>query len=466
MESSHLSSSRLDIFLKKPFSAILSLAVPILLGMGIHTLYNLADMYFIGKLGGQEIAAVAFNMPIFFLILGLTMGLGSGVTASVARYIGQKDKIKADNCAEHAIIIAFFISIIFTSSRINIWEKHINNFRCKRLYFNTSLGLFILYYSRPPIYGFLRFFRSVLAGEGDMKFPMIVAGLGTILNIILDPIFIFDLKDYGGFGLNLGVRGAALATVVSQSFTFTIFVFMLFVKKYSYINYNFKKFKPSKLIFMDIVKVGVPASLSMVIMAKGQAVFNKILILYSAQTVAAYQVAGRIDMLIFLPIFAIAGAMTTLVGMFYGANKIKELNYIIKYGLVSSFIITIFSSAVIYKFAHKLSSFFTNDKQVIDVSVGFLQLLCYIYPFIAIAITSGRIMQGLGKGIPVLLITLVRVVVISAPLGLYFTYILNKPVEWNWYAMMISAILAFILAISWVRYELKKINLNKESIAI
>ncbi len=461
-----MSLSRLEIFLKKPFSAILSLAVPIMLGMGIHTLYNLADMYFIGKLGGQEIAAVAFNMPIFFLMLGLTMGLGSGVTASVARYIGQKDKVKADHCAEHAIIIAFFISIIFTTLGlifgniilISLGAKDFILAQAWDYLFYITLGL--------PFMVFSAFFRSVLAGEGDMKFPMIVAGLGTILNILLDPIFIFDLKDYGGFGLNLGVKGAALATVVSQLFTFTIFVFMLFVKKYSYINYNFKKFKPSKLIFMDIVKVGVPASLSMVIMALGQAVFNKILIHYSPQTVAAYQVAGRIDMLIFLPIFAIAGAMTTLVGMFYGANKIKELNYIIKYGLVSSFIITIFSSAVIYKFAHKLSSFFTNDRQVIDVSVGFLQLLCFIYPFIAIAITSGRIMQGLGKGVPVLLITLVRVVVISAPLGLYFTYILNKPVEWNWYAMMISAILAFILATSWVRYELKKINLNKESIAI
>ena len=99
--------------------------------------------------------------------------------------------------------------------------------------FYITLGL--------PFMVFSAFFRSVLAGEGDMKFPMIVAGLGTILNIILDPIFIFDLKDYGGFGLNLGVRGAALATVVSQSFTFTIFVFILFVKKYSYINYNFKR---------------------------------------------------------------------------------------------------------------------------------------------------------------------------------------------------------------------------------
>ena len=73
----------------------MSLAVPILLGMGVHTIYNLADMYFIGRLGGQEIAAVAFNMPIFFLILGLTMGLGSGVTASIARYVGKKDKNKS-----------------------------------------------------------------------------------------------------------------------------------------------------------------------------------------------------------------------------------------------------------------------------------------------------------------------------------------------------------------------------------
>tara|TARA_B100000886_G_scaffold283556_1_gene207864 strand:+ start:340 stop:1740 length:1401 start_codon:yes stop_codon:yes gene_type:complete len=466
MDSPHSSSSRLDLFLKKPFSAILSLAVPIMLGMGIHTFYNLADMYFIGKLGGQEIAAIAFNMPIFFLILGLTMGLGSGVTASVARYIGQKDKIKADHCAEHAIIIAYFISITFTALGL-IFGKSILIFLGAKDFILIQAWDYLFYITLGlPFMVFSAFFRSVLAGEGDMKFPMIVAGLGTILNIILDPIFIFDLKDYGGFGLNLGVKGAALATVVSQLFTFTIFVFMLFVKKYSYITYNIKKFKPSKLIFMNIVKVGVPASLSMVIMALGQAVFNKILIFYSPQTVAAYQVAGRIDMLIFLPIFAIAGAMTTLVGMFYGANKIKELIYIVKYGLVSSFIVTIFSSAVIYKFAHKLSSFFTNDRQVIDVSVGFLQLLCFIYPFIAIAITSGRIMQGLGKGIPVLFITLVRVVVISAPLGLYFTYTLNKPVEWNWYAMMISAILAFILAISWVRYELKKINLNKERIAV
>ena len=196
----------------------------------------------------------------------------------------------------------------------------------------------------------------------------------------------------------------------------------------------------------------------MIIMAVGQGVFNKILIHYSSQTVAAYQVAGRLDMLIFLPIFAIAGGMTTLVGMFYGAKEISALNQIIRYGIKSSFIITLISSAFVYLFAESFSSWFTNNQEIIDVSVGFLKLLSIIYPLVAIAITSGRVMQGLGKGLPVLIITVIRVLGISAPLSLYFSFILEKPVEWNWYAMMIAAAISFTIAVYWVRFELNKIN--------
>ena len=200
--------------------------------------------------------------------------------------------------------------------------------------------------------------------------------------------------------------------------------------------------------------------MSMIIMAVGQGVFNKILIHYSSQTVAAYQVAGRLDMLIFLPIFAIAGGMTTLVGMFYGAKKIDALNQIVKYGISRAFMITLVSSTFVYIFAETFSGWFTQDQEIINVSVGFLRLLCLMYPLVAIAITSGRVMQGLGKGIPVLVITTVRVLGVSAPLALYFSFVLDKPVEWNWYAMMISTGIAFIIAVSWVKIELKKLNQN------
>ena len=144
--------------------------------------------------------------------------------------------------------------------------------------------------------------------------------------------------------------------------------------------------------------------------------------------------------------------------MFYGAREIGALNRIVRYGISSAFLITLVSSSFVYIFAETFSSWFTQDQEIISVSVGFLKRLCLVYPLVAIAITSGRVMQGLGKGLPVLLITIIRVLGVSAPLGLYFSFVLEKPVEWNWYAMMIAAFISFAIAIFWVRIELTKIN--------
>jgi len=448
----------LESFLKSPTKALWSLAIPIMFGMGIHTLYNMVDMIFIGRLGGDAIAGVAFNMPLFFLMLGLTMGLGSGVTASIARYIGNNNKVNADNSAEHALVMAGAIAVVFTIAGLVLGKDLLAKLGAEGIILELAWDYLYVIVVGLPFMIFSGFFRSILAGEGDMKLPMLVAGFGTILNIILDPIFIFKLENYGGIGFGLGIKGAALATVVCQGIVFLIFVYMLFVKKHAYITFNLRDFSPSKVILWDIIKVGIPASLSMVIMALGQGVFNKILIHYSSQTVAAYQVAGRLDMLIFLPIFSIAGGLTTLVGMFYGAREIEALKSIVKYGISRSFFITVCSSAFVYFFAPAFSALFTQDKEIIEVSVGFLRLMTLVYPFVAIAISCGRVMQGLGKGIPVLVITTVRVLGISAPLALYFSFVLHKSVEWNWYAMMISTSIAFIIAVTWVQVELKKLT--------
>ena len=297
---------------------------------------------------------------------------------------------------------------------------------------------------------FSGFFRSILAGEGDMKFPMMVAGLGTVLNIILDPIFIFELESYGGFGFGLGVAGAAMATVISQVIVFCVFVYMLFVKQHSYITFRLKDFSFSMDIIWDIVKVGLPASLSMVVMAIGQGVFNKILIHFSADTVAAYQIAGRIDMLVFLPIFSVAASLTTLVGMFFGAKEYDALRFTIRYGIMSAFFITVLSSIFIYFFADLAVGLFTDDELIISIAVTFLRLFAFVYPLISIGITTGRVLQGLGKGLPVLIITIVRVLGVSAPLAVFFIFYMGKPVEWVWYSMMVSTIVAFTIALTWL----------------
>ena len=450
MELHSDSKSRLKIFLENPSKALWSLAIPIMFGMGVQTLYNLVDMIFIGKLGGQSIAGIAFNMPLFFLVLGLTMGLGTGVTASIARFIGQENKKEADNSAEHAIAMAIVISIFLCLLGLMFGKTILSFFGAEGDILSIAWEYLHVMCIGMPFMIFSGFFRSILAGEGDMKFPMMVAGLGTVLNIVLDPIFIFELENYGGIGFGLGVAGAAMATVISQVIVFCVFIYMLFVKEHSYITFRLKDFSFSKVIIWDIVSVGLPASLSMIVMAIGQGVFNKILIYFSADTVAAYQVAGRLDMLVFLPIFSIAASLTTLVGMFYGAKEYDALRFTIRYGILSAFFITIISSSFIYFFADFTVGFFTDDDLIISIAVSFLKLFSLVYPLIAIAITTGRVLQGLGKGLPVLIITIIRVLGVSAPLALFFIFYLAKPIEWVWYSMMISTIIAFIISMVWL----------------
>jgi putative MATE family efflux protein len=450
MDTNPESKSRLKTFLENPSKALWSLAIPIMFGMGIQTLYNLVDMIFIGRLGGHAITGIAFNMPLFFLVLGLTMGLGTGVTASIARFIGQDNKKEADNSAEHAVFIAVIISFSLSSIGLMFGKTILALFGAEGEILSLGWEYLHVMCVGMPFMIFSGFFRSILAGEGDMKFPMMVAGLGTVLNIILDPIFIFELESYGGFGFGLGVAGAAMATVISQIIVFCVFVYMLFVKQHSYITFRLKYFSFSMDIIWDIVKVGLPASLSMVVMAIGQGVFNKILIHFSTDTVAAYQIAGRIDMLVFLPIFSVAASLTTLVGMFFGAKEYDALRFTIRYGIMSAFFITVLSSIFIYFFANLAVGFFTDDKLIISISVTFLKLFAFVYPLISIGITTGRVLQGLGKGLPVLIITIVRVLGVSAPLAVFFIFYMGKPVEWVWYSMMVSTVVAFTIALTWL----------------
>ena len=445
--------SRLKTFVANPSKSLWTLAIPIIAGMGIQTLYSIVDMIFIGRLSGSAIAAVAFNFPIFFFVMGITFGLGSGVTASIARFIGSEDKVNADNAAEHAILIALLISALLTTVGLLYGKQILIKIGCTAEVLPQAWE-----YLKVSCYGlsfgvFSGFFRSILAGEGDMKFPMILAGFGTILNIILDPIFIFTL----GFG----VAGAAWATTISQLIVFVIFIFMLFVKDHAYVKFKLRDFSLSKYILIDIIKVGLPASVSMIVMSAGQLIFNRMLATFSTDAVAAYQVGGRIDMVVFLPIFGIASALTTMVGMYYGANEIDKIRYITKYGISRAFIITSIGSILLYIFAPVIISVFTNEIVIKNIAVDYLRVISLLFPFISIGLTIGRILQGIGLGMPSLIITTIRVIGVAGPLAYYFIYILNKPVEWMWYAMFISGIMATMISVIWLKVAFRKFLIAK-----
>jgi putative MATE family efflux protein len=439
--------SRLDSFLSNPSKSLWTMALPIIAGMMVQTLFNVVDIMFIGWLGAEEVTAVAFVSPLFFIIIGLTVGLGAGVTASIAQFIGQKDKRNADNCAEHTILLG--IGITLTLSLLGI----IFGKQLLMLLGASGNILDISYtYLRVLLYGiglvvFSLFFRAILAGEGETKVPMIIGLIGTLLNLILDPIFIFVLE--------YGVKGAALATVISQAVMVVSYLFIIFVRKSTYITFNIRDFKYSPSIIKTIFKIGIPSSISMLIISFGQVVMNKILINYSIEAVAAYQIVSRIDMLLFMPILGIAISLTTIVGMFFGAKEYEKLVWIVKYGIVRAIYITVISVAILFIFAHRILPIFTDNSEVLNIGITYLRIIILAYPAVGLSVICSRICQALGQGLPLLVTTITRVLIITAPLSYYF-YITGKPLEWVWYAQVFAILIAASISFGWLRYYFRK----------
>mgnify|MGYP001375163763 FL=1 len=442
--------SRLKSFLNNPTQALWSMALPIIAGMMVQTLFNVVDIMFIGWLGADEVAAVAFVSPLFFIIIGLTVGLGAGVTASIAQYIGKKDKKNADNCAEHAILLGIAISVLLTILGVYFGRDLLILLGAYDYILDTAHSyLKILTFGIGGVV-FSLFFRAILAGEGETKIPMIIGLVGTISNVILDPIFIF-LLDYG-------VDGAAIATVLSQVIMLAMYFMVIFVMKKTFISFNFSHFRYTPNILNMIFKVGIPSSLSMLIISFGQAVLNKILINYGPEEVAAYQIVSRIDMLLFMPCLGIAIALTTIVGMFFGAKEFSKLVWIVKYGISRAVIITIVNVVILYLSAEMILPVFTTNPTVLEVGITYLQIIVLVYPAVAVSVICARICQAFGEGMPLLVVTTIRVLMITAPLALYFEQI-GKPIIWVWYAQVLAIVIATGISFLFLQYYFKKFHI-------
>jgi len=286
------------------------------------------------------------------------------------------------------------------------------------------------------------FCRGILSGEGDNILPMKVLGLGTLINLILDPVLIYLYQ----------IKGAALATVISQIVVFLVFAYVMIFKKRTYIYLNLMNFHFNKIIFLQILKLGIPASLSMLIMSFGIFFYNTILSMsdYPISAVAAYSTAHRIEHLFFIPLISIATSMVTLVGMFSGAKRIDLIDKVIINGIKISLLISCSFGILFYFCSHMILPLFTNDIEIINIGVGYFRIFSFAVPFITMGMICSRVMQGLGKAYPMFVITCLRIIVISCFLAYYFIIYLQKPINFAWYAILISCISSSLISVAWM----------------
>ena len=447
------SKNKLNEFINNPSLALWKLSIPMMLGMSVQAIYMLIDTAFIGKwVGGDALAGLGLIFPPMFIIMGITFGLGSGATTVIAQKIGQEEKKQADNAAEHIIILGVILSIIFILIGIFLGDSLIQYQSDNNKVFSHASDYFYTMLIGTPFMVLSIFFRSILSGEGDTLLPMKVLGLGTVINLILDPPFIYYMQ----------IKGAAIATVTSQAVVFIIFCYLMIFKKRSYISLNLKNFTFNIDIFNNILKLGLPASLSMVIMSIGLFFYNSILNMseYSISAIAAYSTAHRIEHLFFIPIISLATSMVTLIGMFYGARKFDLINYIFYYSIKVGIAISIIFGFIFYFLSQYMLSLFTNDILIINIGADYFKIFSFAIPFVTITMISSRCMQGLGKAYPMFIITCFRVIIISCSIAYYFIILLNKPLSYAWIAILISCFLSSIISYVWFLHTRKNILKN------
>jgi putative MATE family efflux protein len=441
-----------------PKKAILKLSTPMIIAMLVQTLYNFADALWVSFLGPDALSAVGFFFPFFFMIMSVGSGIGMGGSAAISRFIGAHKKEDADNVAGHTIVLMVILGIIITLPFFVFSRDIFQLMGAGKVIEDTTIYAQIMFAGTLLIF-FSNVANSILRGEGDAKRSMYAMAFGSILNIILDPIFIYPLK--------MGVAGAAWASIISLAISSGILFYWLFIKKSSYVSINLSNFRFHKFILLDILRVGIPFSLSQLLMSFSFLGLNLIVVsVGGTDGIAVYTTGWRIVMFGTLPLVGMATAVTAVTGAAYGANEIKKLNTAYIYSVKLGLLIEVLVSILVFIFAPQIAAIFTQSEGGIRIYgdiISFLRISAIFYPLVSFGMFSSAMFQGTGKGINSLIVTLFRTIVLTVPFAYLFAIVFNIGLNGAWWGLVAGNIVGSAIAFIWARVYLRglsQINLS------
>ena len=449
-----MANKNIELMRGNPETAVRKLAIPVMISMLLTASYNIIDGIWITGLGEAAIAGIGFVTPIFMILNGVSVGLGSGVTSSISRFVGAHDKSRASDSAAHSIIILFIASIILTLIFLVIQEPLLRIYGASGTALEEALS-----YSTPLFLGLIGIMfangaSGILRGEGDMKRAMYAVVVSVILNAILDPIFIYT------FGL--GAAGAAIATVLSSLISAIVILYWLLVKKDTYVDINLRKFKFNSKITKNILKVGIPASLDMFIMSIAVALYLIFITIISGDYgVAAYTSGQRIYLFAIMPLTAIGTAVVAVCGSAFGAENGDYLSRAHKYGAKFGILFGLAVTIIVVIFATPIASIFAYTPETTHLVSGislFLQFAFLSIPFTGAGMASSFLYQGIGRGITSLFFTIFREVICTVILTYLFGIVFGWGLIGIWIGLAVGRSIASIVNYIYGRHTIKQIR--------
>jgi len=442
-------TDRLAEFLANPRRALWTMALPMIAGMTVHTMYVVADTAFIGTLGTDALAAATFVAPLFFLVVALTMGLGTAVTALVvtalvAQSVGRGDSESADAAAGTAIGTGLILGVVFGVVGLLAGPRMLAILGAEGEVARLGWEYFQVLALFMPLFFVSSVLRSILTGEGDAKTPMIVLAVSTVANIVFDAVFIF------GFGL--GLRGAAFATVLAVVISVSSFSWLLFRRESAFVRIRVAALTPRWVVLKPLLALAIPIAASMFVMSVGTMLYNLLLSGFGSISVAAYGAASKVDMIVVLPIFGLAGAAVTVVGMFAGAGRADLVRSTALYTYRWAITMATVIGGLAYMSSGGILRIFTDDPTAISIGTTYLGYMIFAYPMMAIGMTTGRLLQGLGHGFPALFITTLRVLLVGVPVAYVQVHVLDQSIEGVWRGILTGGVAATITSGLMIRH--------------
>ncbi len=442
------------------YAQLIHLALPIMGANLLQTLYNLADSYFLGKLGKEAISApsISFNIIIFLIIFGA--GFSSAGTTLISQAKGREDADKVEFYVGQTFGILVLVSFLIMITGLLLTDPLLRLLQVPTglTYEYTKTYMRIIFYGMP--FMFVAFaFRGILQGVGDSLTPLKIQIITVSLNVGLDYLLIFGI---GPFPV-MGVAGAAWATVISRSIASVIDIYLLSSGRLK-IRLRMSTIKPDRRAWGLIMSIGLPSSIGQGVSALGFTTLQGIVNTFGPAVIAAFGVGGRIIALFNMPAQGISQATAVLVGQNLGAKAPDRAVQVVRYGLMTIAVFIIAGMSLTFFYGNLLVRFFVDDPEVIFYGATLFRIVSISVVFFALYTVLIGAFQGGGDTKPIMVVQISRLWLIRVPVAFFLTSIVHMGPDGIWWGMFASNFVVAIVV--WLLYRTGrwKYRLNSDTI--
>lgn len=434
------------------------MSAPAILSMLVQSLYNVVDSAFVAHINEDALTAVSLSFPLQMIMIAFALGISIATGSIISRKLGEGASDQASITAKNGLFLTSIIAILFAGFGYFISRGFLGLFAEK----GTSVYNYgVQYLTICMVFSFGLFFEmfasKVMQATGNMIIPMISQLIGAIINIILDPILIFGLLGFKP----MGVRGAAIATVIGQIVAM-IFSF-IFLFKNKEINLNIKGFKPDKNTSAEILKIGIPITILNSVASLATTAMNAILITFSKTAVAVLGIYFTLQSFVFMPIFGLNQGSMPILAYNYGANQRKRFDQTFRLALSVAMVIMIGGLMLFQLIPHHMLKIYNASDNMLEIGTRALQVISLSFIPAAFGITIINMFQSVGHGFKSMIMSLLRQVIFLLPIAL----ILSKftSLKYVWLAYPIAEVATVSIFIPIAIKTMNKVFLQRNSMA-